>query len=133
LATAVLDSRGDPPLAGHADAALRAIGIASVVAAAAVSLASRGRLPTRAELRTLLGWAGVFLGQSQVWLGKQARVGVSVGWSLAMLAWAAWAWLAPSVKQRTPWARRGWWLLAALLAAAALVPWVSFPWLAREG
>jgi hypothetical protein len=71
------------------------------------------------------------VGQSRLWFGGDGRAGVFVGWSLAMLAWAGWAALAPSVKPRTPRARRGWWMLAGLLAALALVPWIAWASLAR--
>ncbi len=121
---------GAPRHAGRVVAALSAVAIAALGASAAVVIATLRRRPTLAELRSVLGWAGFVLLQVQSLSPRGCRALVTVvAGSLGLLAWAAWAWLAPRAKPRTPAARRGWSFLAAILVLLAASPWL-YVWIA---
>ena len=105
------------------------------VAAVAITFKARTRPISLAERRTLLGWLGLMLwnGGRMFPLGATAPEGGTAaqfaGFSLGLCAFAAWAWLGPSAKQRTPRVRRAFHLLAAGLVLLAASPWALLPWL----
>lgn len=91
-------------------------------AALASSRRPDGRLAT-AQLRGALGWGAFMFAQSPQLVSRTHPAAANAGVTLAFLSWAAWAWLGPRAKQRTPRVARAFRILAGVLAAASVVPW----------
>jgi hypothetical protein len=73
----------------------------------------------------------LLLGAFQVRL-RGAVISLGTEWvlfvTLALVAWAAWAWLGPRAKPRTPRVRRAFLVLAGALVLLAAAPWAMLPW-----
>jgi hypothetical protein len=108
-----------------------------LVAAVVTYFKARTRPSSRAERRTALVWLGLMLwnGGRMFPMGGAAPEGGMAaqfaGFSLGLCAFAVWAWLGPSAKQRTPRVRRAFHLLAVGLVLLAASPWALLPWLRR--
>lgn len=98
--------------------------VAALVAAIAVALKTRERPLSIPQWRTHLAWGGMLLFNGGTLVPGHALTARFAGAGLGCVAWAAWAWLGPRAKPRTPGARRAFRVLAAGMLLLGLAPWV---------
>jgi hypothetical protein len=111
------------------DALPLAVFVTAFAAAVAIAVAARPRPFSPREWRRLLGSAATWIWMAGVFVPDRLLLGKVTAVSVACAVWAAWAWLGPRVKPRSPAATRWFNLLAALLTILAAAPWLAFAWM----